>query len=54
MGWERKGREGELRIGHYVLGKTIGTGTFGKVKVAEHELLDGHKVWMSAAPSLRD
>ncbi len=27
----------------YILGKTLGVGTFGKVKVAEHELT-GHEV----------
>ena len=30
-------------IGHYVLGKTIGEGTFGKVKVGTH-ILTGEKV----------
>ena len=32
-----------VRIGHYTLGPTIGTGSFGKVKLAQHELT-GHKV----------
>ncbi|XP_062509422.1 5'-AMP-activated protein kinase catalytic subunit alpha-2-like isoform X2 [Corticium candelabrum] len=31
------------RIGHYILGKTLGVGTFGKVKIAEHRLTR-HKV----------
>ncbi len=26
----------EKRIGEYILGKTIGEGTFGKVKLATH------------------
>mmetsp|Transcript_12544 Transcript_12544/g.18959 ORF Transcript_12544/g.18959 Transcript_12544/m.18959 type:complete len:596 (-) Transcript_12544:19-1806(-) len=33
-----------LKIGHYKLGRTLGYGTFGKVKLAEHELLEGHQV----------
>ena len=35
--------EPRMRIGHYVLGHTIGQGSFGKVKLAEHEIT-GHKV----------
>jgi 5'-AMP-activated protein kinase catalytic alpha subunit len=31
------------RLGHYILGRTIGEGSFGKVKLARHELT-GHKV----------
>lgn len=31
------------RIGHYILGKTLGVGTFGKVKIATHQLT-GHEV----------
>lgn len=27
-------------IGHYILGKTIGEGTFGKVKLGRHTLTD--------------
>lgn len=34
---------GGIRIGHYVLSKTLGTGTFGKVKLAYHQVT-GHKV----------
>ena len=30
-------------IGHYILGKTIGEGTFGKVKLGTH-ILTGEKV----------
>ena len=29
---------GKIKIGHYVLGQTLGSGTFGKVKVGEHKL----------------
>jgi len=32
-----------IKIGHYILGETLGVGTFGKVKVGSHELT-GHKV----------
>jgi len=32
-----------IKIGHYVLGETLGVGTFGKVKIGEHQLT-GHKV----------
>lgn len=32
-----------VKIGHYTLGNTLGTGTFGKVKVGEHQLTK-HKV----------
>lgn len=32
-----------IRIGNYRLGKTLGEGSFGKVKLAEHEAT-GHKV----------
>jgi 5'-AMP-activated protein kinase catalytic alpha subunit len=33
----------QVRIGHYLLGDTLGTGTFGKVKIGVHQLT-GHKV----------
>lgn len=29
-------KEKEKKIGYYLLGKTIGEGTFGKVKLATH------------------
>ncbi|XP_013777026.2 5'-AMP-activated protein kinase catalytic subunit alpha-2-like [Limulus polyphemus] len=32
-----------VKIGHYILGETLGIGTFGKVKTARHQLT-GHKV----------
>jgi serine/threonine protein kinase len=31
-------KEKEKKIGYYLLGKTIGEGTFGKVKLATHTL----------------
>lgn len=37
-----KSAEAQL-LQHYRLGKTLGVGSFGKVKVAEH-ILTGHKV----------
>ncbi|XP_065657125.1 5'-AMP-activated protein kinase catalytic subunit alpha-2 isoform X2 [Hydra vulgaris] len=33
----------QLKIGHYLLGVTLGAGTFGKVKVGKHHIT-GHKV----------
>nr|ANT47199.1 5'-AMP-activated protein kinase catalytic subunit alpha-2 [Dastarcus helophoroides] len=32
-----------VKIGHYILGETLGVGTFGKVKIGEHQLTH-HKV----------
>lgn len=32
-----------VKIGHYILGQTLGVGTFGKVKIGEHQLTK-HKV----------
>ncbi|KPL96809.1 5'-AMP-activated protein kinase catalytic subunit alpha-2-like protein [Sarcoptes scabiei] len=32
-----------IKIGHYILGQTLGTGTFGKVKIATHQITH-HKV----------
>lgn len=34
---------GGVRIGHYILGETLGSGTFGKVKIATHQVT-GYKV----------
>lgn len=31
-----------VKIGHYVLGETLGSGTFGKVKIGTHQLTDHH------------
>ena len=31
-------------VGHYILGKTLGEGTFGKVKLGTH-ILTGEKVF---------
>ncbi|ODM94252.1 5'-AMP-activated protein kinase catalytic subunit alpha-2, partial [Orchesella cincta] len=33
-----------VKIGNYILGETLGVGTFGKVKIGEHQNLPGHKV----------
>nr|CAB3265152.1 5'-AMP-activated protein kinase catalytic subunit alpha-2-like [Phallusia mammillata] len=34
---------GAIKIGHYVLGETLGVGTFGKVKIATHQIT-GYRV----------
>ncbi|XP_051906008.1 5'-AMP-activated protein kinase catalytic subunit alpha-1 [Hippocampus zosterae] len=38
MSTEKTKHEGRVKIGHYILGDTLGVGTFGKVKVGQHEL----------------
>lgn len=38
------------RVGPYKLGKTIGQGTYGKVKLASH-IETGEKVWNAAQES---
>uniref|UniRef100_A0A8D3CWU0 non-specific serine/threonine protein kinase n=1 Tax=Scophthalmus maximus TaxID=52904 RepID=A0A8D3CWU0_SCOMX len=40
---QQQKHEGRVKIGHYILGDTLGVGTFGKVKIGEHQLT-GHKV----------
>uniref|UniRef100_A0A8C8GA36 5'-AMP-activated protein kinase catalytic subunit alpha-1 n=1 Tax=Oncorhynchus tshawytscha TaxID=74940 RepID=A0A8C8GA36_ONCTS len=35
---DKQKHEGRVKIGHYILGDTLGVGTFGKVKVGQHEL----------------
>lgn len=35
--------QGQMKIGHYILGQTLGVGTFGKVKIGEHQITK-HKV----------
>ncbi|KAM4640659.1 5'-AMP-activated protein kinase catalytic subunit alpha-2 isoform 2-T2 [Discoglossus pictus] len=40
---EKQKHDGRVKIGHYILGDTLGVGTFGKVKIGEHQLT-GHKV----------
>lgn len=37
------GKKPQLKIGCYIFGQTVGHGTFGKVKLAKHELT-GHQV----------
>ena len=37
------GKSGSKNVGHYILGKTIGQGTFGKVKLGSH-ILSGEQV----------
>ena len=36
-------------VGHYILGKTLGEGTFGKVKLGTH-ILTGEKVSSILSP----
>ncbi|CAG9860390.1 unnamed protein product [Phyllotreta striolata] len=43
MSESKPGVQPLVKIGHYVLGQTLGVGTFGKVKIGEHQLT-GHKV----------
>ncbi|XP_022908510.1 5'-AMP-activated protein kinase catalytic subunit alpha-2 [Onthophagus taurus] len=38
-----QGFQPPVKIGHYILGQTLGVGTFGKVKIGEHQLTK-HKV----------
>ncbi|XP_064626154.1 5'-AMP-activated protein kinase catalytic subunit alpha-2-like isoform X2 [Lineus longissimus] len=35
--------QAQVKIGHYILGETLGVGTFGKVKIGQHQLT-GHRV----------
>ncbi|KAJ8977649.1 hypothetical protein NQ317_003627 [Molorchus minor] len=39
----KQGAQPPVKIGHYILGQTLGVGTFGKVKIGEHQLTK-HKV----------
>ncbi|MGH0148661.1 UNVERIFIED_CONTAM: hypothetical protein FKN15_044595 [Acipenser sinensis] len=41
MATDKQKHEGRVKIGHYILGDTLGVGTFGKVKGIYYELL-GH------------
>ncbi|KAJ8380928.1 hypothetical protein SKAU_G00017060 [Synaphobranchus kaupii] len=43
MATDKQKHEGRVKIGHYILGDTLGVGTFGKVKVGQHELTN-HQV----------
>ncbi|KAK2955550.1 putative Serine/threonine protein kinase OSK3 [Blattamonas nauphoetae] len=37
-GGKHKGKKETIKIGNYILGRTIGVGSFGKVKLGEHQL----------------
>lgn len=43
MSETKQGAQPPVKIGHYILGQTLGVGTFGKVKIGEHQLTK-HKV----------
>lgn len=43
MSDSKQGVQPPVKIGHYILGQTLGVGTFGKVKIGEHQLTK-HKV----------
>ncbi|KAJ8925619.1 hypothetical protein NQ315_009463 [Exocentrus adspersus] len=43
MAESKQGAQPPVKIGHYILGQTLGVGTFGKVKIGEHQLTK-HKV----------
>ena len=38
MASKSPGATNQVQIGHYLLGETLGCGTFGKVKIATHSL----------------
>ncbi|XP_046684211.1 5'-AMP-activated protein kinase catalytic subunit alpha-2 isoform X1 [Homalodisca vitripennis] len=38
MGEKSQGAQPIVKIGHYTLGQTLGVGTFGKVKIGEHQV----------------
>jgi 5'-AMP-activated protein kinase catalytic alpha subunit len=43
MSVDKDGGQPLVKIGHYILGETLGVGTFGKVKIGTHQVT-GHKV----------
>nr|XP_022318999.1 5'-AMP-activated protein kinase catalytic subunit alpha-2-like isoform X15 [Crassostrea virginica] len=43
MAEKSSSQNAQVKIGHYILGDTLGIGTFGKVKIATHQLTN-HKV----------
>lgn len=42
MATEKTKHEGRVKIGHYILGDTLGVGTFGKVKGKSESLSTMH------------
>lgn len=47
---KQKHEHGRVKIGHYILGDTLGVGTFGKVKGERRERSRGHSAARQRGP----